>query len=309
MRMRKHLFVASTGGHLAQLVRMAESMDASPDSLWMTFDSPQSRSLLSSRRVEYVPYVAPRDVAGIIRTQRITHTLLKRERFDIAVSTGAAIALGVFPVAKLHGLHRRYIESVSRIDGPSMTGKMLHASRLADMFTQHPDWAHGRWKPHPSVLTQFTAIPRNFADPQPTQLRLFVTLGTIRPYRFDTLIDAVLATGLAGPDSVWQLGETLRDNLPGLSHAQMPAAEFERLASEADVVITHSGVGTILALLEMGIHPVVVPRRSVRGEHVDDHQTQIARLTAELGIASSVEVDALDEATIRGAARRATAPR
>lgn len=303
----KYLFVASTGGHLAQLVRMSADMDASPDSLWITFESPQSLSLLEGRRVEFVPYVKPRDWRGVLRTMRTTRRLLRRESFDLVVSTGAAVALGVFPVAAAMRVPRRYIESVSRIDGPSVTGRIVHASRMAETFTQHPEWSHGRWKPFPSVLTQFTAVDRPVPPEAP--LRLFVTLGTIRPYRFDALVDAVLASGLANEHTVWQLGETTRDDLPGRAETQIASAEFDRLAAEADVVVTHAGVGTILALLEMGIHPVVVPRRTARGEHVDDHQAQIARLTDELGVASSREAPALDAATMRAAAGRATIPR
>lgn len=303
----KYLFVASTGGHLAQLVRMSADMDASADSLWITFESPQSLSLLEGRRVEFVPYVKPRDWAGVLRTMRTTRRILRREQFDLVVSTGAAIALGVFPVAAARRVPRRYIESVSRIDGPSMTGRIVHAARLAETFTQHPEWAHGRWRPFPSVLTQFAAVERPVAAERP--LRLFVTLGTIRPYRFDALVDAVLDSGLANQETVWQLGETTRTDLPGRAETQIASAEFDSLAAGADVVITHAGVGTILALLEMGIHPVVVPRRTARGEHVDDHQAQIARLTGDLGVASSREVAELDADTIRAAASRATIPR
>lgn len=303
----KYLFVASTGGHLAQLVRMAASMDASPDSLWMTFESPQSRSLLAGLRVEFVPYVKPRDWMAVLRTQRITRGLLRRERFDLVVSTGAAIALGVFPVAAGRGMPRRYIESVSRIDGPSLTGRIVHGMRLAETFTQHPAWSGGRWREHPSVLAQFA--PVDGAPRSDGPLRLFVTLGTIRPYRFDALIDAVLASGLADEHTVWQLGETTRTDLPGRAETQIPAAEFDRLATEADVVITHAGVGTVLALLEMGIHPVVVPRRAFRAEHVDDHQAQIARLVGELGVASPREAPGLDADAIRFAASRRTIPK
>ena len=49
---------------------------------------------------------------------------------------------------------------------------------------------------------------------------------------------------------------------------------------EADVVVAHAGVGTALAALEVGKCPVLVPRRLAHGEHVDDHQVQIA---SELG--------------------------
>ncbi|MFE7416415.1 glycosyltransferase [Rhodococcus sp. NPDC057529] len=113
---------------------------------------------------------------------------------------------------------------------------------------------------------------------------LFVTLGTIKPYRFDSLVDAILESGLANDSTVWQLGCTARTNLPGRVFAEMSSAEFDAAARDAGVVVTHSGVGTILRLLEMGIHPVVVPRIQSRAEHVDDHQLQIASVIRQRDI-------------------------
>jgi UDP-N-acetylglucosamine transferase subunit ALG13 len=128
--------------------------------------------------------------------------------------------------------------------------------------------------------------------------RLFVTLGTIHPYRFDALVDAICATGLADGRTVWQLGATTRRALPGTVLSQMGAAEFEECARNADVVITHAGVGTIMHLLEMNIFPVVVPRRAARNEHIDDHQAQIAGLLARRSIGVVREADELDAGSI-----------
>jgi UDP-N-acetylglucosamine--N-acetylmuramyl-(pentapeptide) pyrophosphoryl-undecaprenol N-acetylglucosamine transferase len=296
---RKVLFAASTGGHLAQLARFSHSWNYSEDSLWVSFDSPQSRSLLKGKRVLYVPYVEPRDYMGAFRVARVISALLKDESFDLAVSTGAALALGVLPAAKFKGIPSYYIESVSRVEGPSLTGRLLHASRLTDLRTQHENWSGGRWLPHPSVLSQFSSRRRGGIPP--VNPKIFVTLGTIKPYRFDALVDALLATGLVDQSTVWQLGDTDRTDLPGTVHAQTSAADFEMYATEADVVITHSGVGTILNLLEWGVHPVVVPRRRVRGEHVDDHQTQIASLVERLGVAVVAEAPELSREDVLAA--------
>jgi UDP-N-acetylglucosamine transferase subunit ALG13 len=122
---------------------------------------------------------------------------------------------------------------------------------------------------------------------------LFVTLGTIRPYRFDAMIDAVLKTGLATHETNWQLGCTHRDDLPGNVAESVSDGEFEAMIRESDVVITHSGVGTILRILELGKSPIVIPRRRSRGEHVDDHQAQISELVSREGLATAVEAPAL----------------
>lgn len=296
----KALLAASTGGHLAQLVRFERSWNTADDSLWVTFDTPQSRSLLDGRRVLFVPYVKPRDIAGACRVARGMAKILGRERFDIAVSTGAALAMGVLPVAAARGVPASYLESVSRVDGPSLTGRLLSASHLTELNTQHPTWSGGRWKPHPSVLAQFAPAPRHRSGDGP--LKIFVTLGTIKPYRFDSMIDAILRTGLASTSTVWQLGETLRSDLPGRAVAEVSAEEFRSLALGADVVVTHAGVGTILNLLEWGVHPVVVPRRRIRNEHVDDHQLQIAHLVHSLGVAQVAETPDLQADQLLAAA-------
>ncbi|RFA08335.1 hypothetical protein B7R54_03165 [Subtercola boreus] len=299
---RKFLFVASTGGHLAQLVRLSANLDASVDSQWITFKTEQSVSLLEGRRVVYVPYVRSRDYLGVIRTLRLARDVFRREHFDEVVSTGAALALGVFPNARLARIPTTYVESVSRVKGPSMTGRIVARLRLARTFTQHPSWSNSSWKVHPSVLSQFDREEKPSPVDSDAPLKIFVTLGTIRPYRFDSLVDAMLATGLTGDNTTWQLGETDRPTVPG-AETQITAQEFERYSREADVVVTHAGVGTILGLLEMGIYPVIVPRRKSRGEHVDDHQEQIANLVKTLHVGEVCEVDELTSETLRRAAR------
>jgi UDP-N-acetylglucosamine--N-acetylmuramyl-(pentapeptide) pyrophosphoryl-undecaprenol N-acetylglucosamine transferase len=197
---RKLLLAASTGGHLAQLFRMVDGTDVSPDSLWITFDSPQSRSLLAGRRTLYVPYVPPRDWRGVIETFRRTRRALEGETFDAAISTGAAMALGVLLAARLEGIPLTYIESVSRVRGPSLTGRIVALSHMAELRTQHAAWQSRRWRYAGNVLQEYAAEPRE--APEELQ-RIFVTLGTIQPYRFDTAVDGVLRTGLAGPGTSW----------------------------------------------------------------------------------------------------------
>lgn len=299
---RKLLLVASTGGHLAQLVRLSPGLGASDDSLWVTFRTPQSESLLAGKRVLYVPYVRSRDLLGAIRAANIIRRVVRKERFDLAVSTGAAIAVSALPIAKLAGIETLYIESVSRVEGPSLSGRMIAAMRAAALRTQHEGWATKRWSLHPSVFATYRPI-----DALPTEKpSLFVSLGTIEGYRFDAMVDQILASGIADERTVWQLGFTTgRSDLPGSTYQQVSADQFATFASDADVVVTHAGVGSLLGLLELGIYPVLVTRRKARGEHVDDHQQQIARLASSLGIAAAVDVPDLTADVLREATHHA----
>lgn len=309
---QKYLLVASTGGHLAQLNRIAGSMRCSEDSLWVTFDSPQSKALLADRRVVTVPYVSPRDWRGVLRAAWIILRTTRGERFDRTVSTGAALALAGFAAATLKRVPRLYIESISRVRGPSVTGRLVAGLHLASLQTQHRGWADRRWEYRGSVLASYTSAPAaggGTAALQGRPLKVFVSLGTIRPYRFDAAVQAVLATGLASSSTVWQLGCTAVEDLPGRAHAEISGEEFERAAREADVVVTHAGVGTVMQLLEWGVHPVVLVRSAGRGEHVDDHQAQIAEVLREHGLATVADPADLTADDLLGAVGRRVVPR
>ena len=163
-----------------------------------------------------------------------------------------------------------------------------------ETYTQHEDWATPRW-PFMGSIAQTLPGRRSPVASSGGRgpVRVFVTLGTIQPYRFDALIDRVCAELPEGCDVTWQLGCTTRNDLPGRVVDMLPADEFERVAAESDVVISHAGVATALALVEMGKHTILVPRRAVRGEHVDDHQVQVCRDLARRGLVTYREVEDL----------------
>jgi UDP-N-acetylglucosamine--N-acetylmuramyl-(pentapeptide) pyrophosphoryl-undecaprenol N-acetylglucosamine transferase len=283
---KRALLVASTGGHLAQIVRWSELLDLRPDSVFATFDSEQSRSLLRGRRVVALDYVPPRGLKPAIRAAVRLYRETRRERFDVVLSTGAAVGLAAYVIGQLRRLPVVYIESVSRFDGPSATGRILEKLPRITRYSQHAAWAdRPGWRLGPSLLDDFTAVPAPAAAARGAGGRsIFVSLGTIKPFRFDALVDAV-RNGLRPGDTVtWQLGVTTRDDLPGNVNLELRAEEFDRLVAESNVFITHAGVGTLLRALELGVRPVVVPRLAARGEHVDDHQLQVARELAERGL-------------------------
>ena len=65
--------------------------------------------------------------------------------------------------------------------------------------------------------------------------------------------------------------------MPAGARAQVPVTELRQAMREADVVVSHAGVGSALAAMQAGRRALYVPRRRAHGEHVDDHQVAMAR--------------------------------
>jgi UDP-N-acetylglucosamine--N-acetylmuramyl-(pentapeptide) pyrophosphoryl-undecaprenol N-acetylglucosamine transferase len=63
----------------------------------------------------------------------------------------------------------------------------------------------------------------------------------------------------------------------------LPYAEVLKLIEEADVVVSHAGVGSIICAVRAGHTPIVFPRLERYGETVDDHQFELARALEQRG--------------------------
>ena len=89
------LLVASSGGHLCQLHKLRPRLTGvGDDVVWVTFDTPQSRSLLEGERVHYVDHTLTRDYRHVVANAYPAARLLRREKVDAVVSTGACRSPG-----------------------------------------------------------------------------------------------------------------------------------------------------------------------------------------------------------------------
>ena len=58
------------------------------------------------------------------------------------------------------------------------------------------------------------------------------------------------------------------------------AMEYVKMS---ELVISHAGIGTIILCKEYGIPIIILPRRKKYGEHMNDHQMEIAQMLEERG--------------------------
>lgn len=63
----------------------------------------------------------------------------------------------------------------------------------------------------------------------------------------------------------------------------VPPQELKNLCAEAQVIVSHAGMGTIITALELGKPIVVLPRRECFRETRNDHQVAAAKYFGEQG--------------------------
>lgn len=284
------LLVASTGGHLDELLRLRRRLSPRADSVgWATFDDPQSRSLLATQEVHTVPYIAPRDVVAAGRGLPRALGILRRGRFDRVVSTGSGIALPFLTAARILGLESHYVESAARTSGPSLSGSLVSRLPGTRTYTQYEAWSSSRWIYRGSLFDGYEVVESAGTD-APAR-RVVVTLGTMRTYGFrrsvEKLVELLPAVTAPDADVLWQVGSTDVSGLGVTARQYVPADELAAAVRAADLVIAHGGIGSALSALDAGRSPVLLPRSRQHGEHVDDHQKLIAAMLADRGLAVS----------------------
>jgi len=131
---------------------------------------------------------------------------------------------------------------------------------------------------------------------------IFVTVGT-HQQPFSRLLDALAQLPGAG-DLVVQYGHGRPPSGVTQAVSFLPLTEMTRHFEQADRVVTHAGVGSILSARRAGHVPVVVPRLKRHGEHVDDHQLELVRRLAETGhVIAVLDTAALADAVIAAPTR------
>ncbi|HEU5271161.1 MAG TPA: PssD/Cps14F family polysaccharide biosynthesis glycosyltransferase [Jatrophihabitans sp.] len=125
------MLAASTGGHLSQLMAL-QPWWAKHERYWITFDKPDARSLLAGEQISWAHHPTTRNIPNLIRNFGVAWRALRRFRPDVVVSTGAAVAVPVFYLARLMGIRTVYIEVYDRIDSATLTGRLCRP--VSDVF-------------------------------------------------------------------------------------------------------------------------------------------------------------------------------
>ena len=108
-------------------------------------------------------------------------------------------------------------------------------------------------------------------------LMILVTLGT-QDKSFERLLKAIdkeIEKGNIKDKVIVQAGYTKYESPNMEIFDLIPNDEFDKLVSEADLIITHGGVGSILSAIKNNKIVIAAPRLKKYKEHTNDHQKEI----------------------------------
>ena len=128
---------------------------------------------------------------------------------------------------------------------------------------------------------------------------ILVMLGTQNNsfHRLLEEIDRLIDCGIINEKVVVQAGYTKYSSKNMEIFSLISQEELEKYQKEADLIITHGGVGSIIGSLKLGKKVIAIPRLHKYEEHVNDHQKQIVESFDKDGyIIGLKEVSELEDA-------------
>jgi UDP-N-acetylglucosamine:LPS N-acetylglucosamine transferase len=131
------LLVCSSGGHLQEMLALRPAWGAYSH-VWVTFDKSDVRSLLRDERVVFAHWPANRSLKNLLRNLLVARRTLRDVRPRVLLTTGAGVAVPFAWLARPRGVQVVYIESFTRIEGPSLTCRLV-APFAQRVYAQWPE--------------------------------------------------------------------------------------------------------------------------------------------------------------------------
>jgi beta-1,4-N-acetylglucosaminyltransferase len=129
-----------------QMLELRPAWDAF-SRVWVTFDKSDARSLLRDERVVYAHGPTNRHLGNMLRNLALARRVLKLTRPSALVTTGAGVAVPFAWLARMRRIPVVYIESFTRIDELSLSGRMIRpiAERLYVQWPEAPAKTGGQY--------------------------------------------------------------------------------------------------------------------------------------------------------------------
>lgn len=123
----KICLTCSHGGHLTEILQLMDAFEGN-DTFFITYEGTRSNGLVKRYTIKNIGLNPYRLLISI----PVVYRILRDEKPDIIISTGAEIAIPVFYTAKLLRIKTIFIESLCRVEEPSLSGKIVYP--ISDVF-------------------------------------------------------------------------------------------------------------------------------------------------------------------------------
>ena len=123
--------MCSPGGHLLQMRALGPAW-REHDATWVTLPGADVERLLEGQDVVLAHGPTNRSFGKLLTNLVLAWKVVRKNRPEAILSTGAALALPFFLVGKLHGARLVYVESLTRTQSLSLTGRLVYP--IADAF-------------------------------------------------------------------------------------------------------------------------------------------------------------------------------
>jgi UDP-N-acetylglucosamine:LPS N-acetylglucosamine transferase len=131
---------------LLQLTALADAWrDVSR--IWVTFDKSDARSLLRDERVVFAYGPTNRSLKNLTKNVVLACKILRQTRPRVIVTTGAGVAVPFAWVGRIGGARVIYVESLTRINGPSLSCRLI-APIAHRVYAQWPELAAAMPRAH-----------------------------------------------------------------------------------------------------------------------------------------------------------------
>jgi UDP-N-acetylglucosamine:LPS N-acetylglucosamine transferase len=121
----KICLVCSSGGHLLQLHLLKEWWEKY-ERFWVTFKKEDAVCLLEKENAYWGYFPTNRSIKNLIKNTFLAFKILRKEKPNVVVTTGAGISVPFFYLGRLFGSKCIFIEVYDRIDSATLTGKLIY---------------------------------------------------------------------------------------------------------------------------------------------------------------------------------------
>lgn len=287
----KIALVCSHGGHLTEMLYLMDAFEGH-DVFFATYDNIRTHNL------QYRKYLFPNFGASPLKLFRHLPGIIKiflKEKPDLILSNGAEIAVPFFYIAKLFRIKTVFIECYTRIDMPTVTGKLVYwASNLFLVLWPEMLSEYGKKAKYWGGIFNLENLHASKSKGD----HILVITGMHSDFeRLVKKMDEI--AGKIDEKVIIQIGNTEYEPKNAEYFRFKDYDEIKKLIKDAKVVIC-PGAMTILDSLVMGTPVITVPRLEQFGEHLNDHQLTFARKLEENGHVKIIEdINLLEDSVSR----------